>query len=56
SQERAAAVAAYLIENGVRTPGHIMVRGYGSENPVADNSTNAGRKKNRRVEIIILEN
>ncbi|MDR2097940.1 MAG: OmpA family protein, partial [Spirochaetaceae bacterium] len=39
SQERAAAVAAYLIENGVRTPGHIMVRGYGSENPVADNST-----------------
>ncbi|MDR3356904.1 MAG: OmpA family protein [Spirochaetaceae bacterium] len=56
SQERAAAVAAYLIENGVRTADRVMARGYGSSRPVADNGTEAGRKKNRRVEIIILEN
>jgi outer membrane protein OmpA-like peptidoglycan-associated protein len=56
SQERAAAIAAYLVERGVRMPDRVMARGYGSQKPVADNSTEAGRKKNRRVEIIILEN
>jgi outer membrane protein OmpA-like peptidoglycan-associated protein len=56
SQERAAAIAAYLIENGVRTPDRVMARGYGAQKPIASNSTEAGRKKNRRVEIIILEN
>jgi outer membrane protein OmpA-like peptidoglycan-associated protein len=56
SQERAAAIVAYLIEQGVRTPDRVMARGYGSQRPVAENSTEAGRKKNRRVEIIILEN
>lgn len=56
SQERAAAIAAYLIEHGVRSQDRVMARGYGSQKPVADNGTEAGRKKNRRVEIIILEN
>ena len=56
SQERAAAISAYMIEHGVRPPDRVMARGYGSQKPVADNSTEAGRKKNRRVEIIILEN
>lgn len=56
SQERAAAIASYLIEQGVRSPDRIIARGYGSQNPIADNNTEAGRKKNRRVEIIILEN
>ncbi|MDR2802974.1 MAG: OmpA family protein [Treponema sp.] len=56
SQERAARVAAYFIEHGVRDPGRIIARGYGSKNPIADNNTEAGRRKNRRVEIIILEN
>ncbi|MDR3167733.1 MAG: OmpA family protein [Treponema sp.] len=55
SQERAAAVADYLIGKQVRTPDRVMVRGYGAENPLADNATEAGRQRNRRVEITILE-
>ncbi|MDR0588932.1 MAG: OmpA family protein [Spirochaetaceae bacterium] len=56
SQERAAAVADYLIEKKVRASDHIVVRGYGAEQPLGDNTTEAGRRKNRRVEITILEN
>jgi len=56
SEERAAAVAEYLIDRGARTDTQIVVRGYGAEKPLADNSTEAGREKNRRVEITILEN
>jgi outer membrane protein OmpA-like peptidoglycan-associated protein len=56
SRERAAAVADYLIGKGVRTPDRIVVRGYGAGKPLADNGTEAGRRRNRRVEITILEN
>jgi outer membrane protein OmpA-like peptidoglycan-associated protein len=56
SRERASAVADYLIEKQVRTADRIMVRGYGAERPLADNATEAGRQRNRRVEITILEN
>lgn len=56
SGERAGAVAAYLLELGVRTPNQLIQRGVGATEPVADNSTEAGRRKNRRVEITILEN
>jgi outer membrane protein OmpA-like peptidoglycan-associated protein len=56
SQERAAVIAAYLIEHGVRGADRVISRGYGSQNPIATNDTEAGRQKNRRVEITILEN
>lgn len=56
SEERAAAVADYLIGLGARTSTRVVVRGYGAERPLADNSTEAGRQKNRRVEITLLEN
>lgn len=56
SQERAAAAADYLITNGVRTADRIVVQGYGAERPLADNRTQEGMRKNRRVEITILEN
>ena len=56
SIERAAVVADYLIENNVRSEDRIVVRGYGSDKPIADNNTEAGRQKNRRVEITLLEN
>jgi outer membrane protein OmpA-like peptidoglycan-associated protein len=56
SEERAATVAAYFMDKKVRTPGQVVIRGYGAEQPVADNRTEAGMRKNRRVEITILEN
>ena len=56
SEERASAVGAYLMETGVRARERIVYRGLGAEMPVADNSTEEGRRKNRRVEITILEN
>jgi outer membrane protein OmpA-like peptidoglycan-associated protein len=51
SQNRAASVANYLRGQGVQS--RIDTQGYGSQNPIADNSTAAGREQNRRVEISI---
>jgi len=56
SLERAQAAAAYLAELGFRREDQIMVRGYGANRPIADNSTPEGMAKNRRVEITILDN
>lgn len=51
SQERAQSVSTYLMSCGV-TSGQIKgVQGLGEENPIADNSTAAGRQENRRVEV-----
>ena len=52
SEKRAASVRDYLMNNGVSI-NNVMARGFGKENPVADNSTAAGRKLNRRVEMIV---
>lgn len=54
SQRRANAVRLALIRRGI-DPARIRVRGYGEAYPVADNSTEAGRQQNRRVEIIISD-
>jgi outer membrane protein OmpA-like peptidoglycan-associated protein len=52
--ERAEAVERYLYEQH-RIPLHKMdVISYGEENPIAPNTTRAGRAKNRRVEIKVL--
>lgn len=56
SVERAAAVADRFVRLGARTADRILVRGWGAEKPVDTNSTEAGRSRNRRVEITILEN
>lgn len=56
SVERARAVAEELIRLGARDAESITVMGYGAEKPVADNTTEAGMARNRRVEITILEN
>lgn len=50
SQARAESVRDYLISRGV-TAARLTARGYGPDNPVADNGTVAGRQKNRRVEL-----
>jgi len=56
SVERASAVANYLLSKNVRSADRIVIRGYGAQRPIADNSTQEGMRKNRRVEITILEN
>ena len=55
SEERAQAVANYLIRNKVRDKYHVFAKGLGAEVPIADNKTEAGRAKNRRVEITIMD-
>jgi outer membrane protein OmpA-like peptidoglycan-associated protein len=55
SQERAQAVAAYLVSLGACEEANITAAGFGADRPVADNSTEAGMAANRRVEITILE-
>ncbi|PWW04417.1 outer membrane protein OmpA-like peptidoglycan-associated protein [Hoeflea marina] len=52
SQQRAQSVASYLISQG-NNPQRFYVQGYGESRPVADNSSEAGRAANRRVEIQI---
>jgi|YNPMSStandDraft_1061717.scaffolds.fasta_scaffold04746_5 outer membrane protein OmpA-like peptidoglycan-associated protein len=56
SEERAQAVGEFLLSLGVRNREQIITRGMGAEVPLADNATEEGRRKNRRVEITILEN
>jgi outer membrane protein OmpA-like peptidoglycan-associated protein len=52
SQERADTVREFLIAQGLAAD-TITAIGMGQDNPVAENSTAAGRQKNRRVEIIV---
>ncbi|HXP48155.1 MAG TPA: OmpA family protein [Terriglobales bacterium] len=52
SEKRAAAVQQYLVQQGIPASA-IAARGLGKLQPVADNSTSAGRQQNRRVELIV---
>ena len=54
SQRRAQAVVDYLISQGVNG-NNLTAKGYGPDNPIADNSTAAGRSENRRVEMHIVK-
>jgi outer membrane protein OmpA-like peptidoglycan-associated protein len=54
SEERARAVADYLVSLGVRDTYHVFTRGFGATKPIAPNTTPSGMEKNRRVEITIL--
>ena len=53
SERRAAAVRNYLVSQGV-SASRIQTVGYGMRQPVATNTTEAGRAQNRRVELTIL--
>ena len=54
SRERAQAVASYLSSRGV-ADNRLIAKGYGSTQPIEDNFTDAGRARNRRIEISYLD-
>ncbi len=56
SRQRADAVIQYLAAKHNVPPYRIYIIGLGMENPVAENSNAAGRKKNRRVDVALLTN
>ena len=56
SQERAEAVQQYMI-NAMRIPSYrLIATGFGETNPVANNETESGRARNRRIDIVIKPN
>ncbi|WHH58942.1 OmpA family protein [Petroclostridium sp. X23] len=55
SAKRATNVLRYFIEEGDIEPTRLSAVGYGEYHPVAENSTEIGRRQNRRVDIVILK-
>ncbi|MBV8876645.1 MAG: OmpA family protein [Gammaproteobacteria bacterium] len=54
SEERANNVMDELVKLGI-DPARMSARGYGREHPVADNSTEEGRQKNRRISLRVTD-
>jgi outer membrane protein OmpA-like peptidoglycan-associated protein len=54
-QQRATMVARYLISRKGIDPFRVMAVSYGAHAPLADNTTPAGRRKNRRIEILVYQ-
>jgi outer membrane protein OmpA-like peptidoglycan-associated protein len=52
SEQRAGSVRDYLVAASV-ADANITATGYGKSSPIADNSTNAGRAQNRRVQMVV---
>ena len=52
SEKRSATVRDYLVTSGVSI-NNVVAQGFGKAEPVADNSTAAGRKLNRRVDMVV---
>jgi outer membrane protein OmpA-like peptidoglycan-associated protein len=51
SENRARSVMTAMVADGIDA-GRLSAVGYGQESPIADNRTEEGRKKNRRVELV----
>ena len=54
SEQRALSVKTYLVSQGVDED-QLVAKGYGESQPIADNKTEEGRAKNRRVEIVVAQ-
>jgi outer membrane protein OmpA-like peptidoglycan-associated protein len=53
SEKRTKAVKKYLVTKGVKAD-RVMTKWFGQTVPIADNTTEAGRQKNRRVEMKVV--
>ena len=53
SKARAAEIVRYLIEKGGMDSAKLSAVGYGASRPVASNGSEEGRKKNRRIEVVL---
>ena len=54
SQARAESVAKYIAKKGIKQA-RLTSKGFGPDQPIADNDTDAGREANRRVEFLIVK-
>jgi outer membrane protein OmpA-like peptidoglycan-associated protein len=54
SEDRADNVMAELVKLGI-DPTRMSAKGYGDENPIADNSSEEGRQKNRRISLRVTD-
>jgi outer membrane protein OmpA-like peptidoglycan-associated protein len=54
SLERAESVKALLVKSGIAAK-RISTAGYGQDKPIAPNTTDAGKAKNRRLELVVLK-
>jgi outer membrane protein OmpA-like peptidoglycan-associated protein len=55
SRERAASVRRHLIEVGGIDGKRLVAQGFGPDRPIADNKSESGRAKNRRIELVIID-
>ena len=55
SQDRSNTIKDMLVTRYGIAADRIETRGYGSTMPIADNSTEAGKKQNRRIEFIVKD-
>jgi outer membrane protein OmpA-like peptidoglycan-associated protein len=52
SEQRAKAVVEYLVAHGIQA-NRLSSKGFGDQQPIADNNTEKGRKQNRRTDVIL---
>jgi outer membrane protein OmpA-like peptidoglycan-associated protein len=55
SRERAGAVVKYLVEKKGVDDKQLSAKGFGDSQPIADNKTERGRAKNRRVDFTVTK-